>query len=87
MSCLESIVTIALYGSHTFNSNHYYPILAWPALHLRNRDIFLFHFDHTRYEALLQESFQVQETVSGFITWAWVSNFDIDRFDTHNKHH
>jgi len=33
-------------------------------LNLCNREIFLFHFDHHRYEALLQESCQVQETVS-----------------------
>ena len=53
-------------------------------LHLCNREIFLFDLDHERYEAHLWENFQVQETISGFKTWAWASNFDID---THNKHH
>jgi hypothetical protein len=46
--------------------------------------IFDLDFDHQRDEALLQESFQVQETISGINTWAWACNFDID---AHNKHH
>ena len=46
-------------------------------LHLCNRETFLFHFDHQRYEAHFKESFQVQETISAYHTWAWASNFDI----------
>ena len=34
-------------------------------------------FDHQRYEAHLYDGFQVQETISGFNTCAWASNFDI----------
>ena len=51
-------------------------------LHLCNRETFLFHFDHQRYE----ERFQVQETISGYHTWAWASNFDIDNHWPHWSH-
>ena len=55
-------------------------------LHLRNRETFLFHFDHQRYEALSKESFQVRETISGYYTWAWASNFNIDKHWPHWSH-
>ena len=44
-------------------------------LHLCNRETFLVHFDHQRYEARFKETFQVQETISGFHTWAWASDY------------
>ena len=49
--------------------------------HLCNRETFLFDPDHQRYEAHLSEGLQVQQTISGFNTWA--SNVGVD---AHNKH-
>ena len=53
-------------------------------LHLCNQETFLFHFDHQRYEECFQGSFQVQETISGYHTWAWASNFDIESHAIHS---
>ena len=57
-------------------------------LHLCNRGsvFFLFHIDHQRYEARFKESFQAQEASSGFHTWTWASNFNIDKHWRHWSH-
>ena len=63
------------------------PILLSPTqLHLCNQETFLFYIDHQRYEAHFKESFQVQETISGSHTWAWASDFNIDKDWRHRSY-
>ena len=79
----ESIVHMAYFN---YNSFHHVKDIGLVSsrdcvlsqLHLCNRGsvFFLFHIDH---EARFKESFQAQEASSGFHTWAWASNFNIDK--------
>ena len=75
----HSQLLIELEFLERYRSRHITP----SQLHLCNRETFLFHFDHQRYEALSKETFKVQETISGYYTWAWASNFNIDKHWPH----